>query len=358
MDIYHKLRLKFNSHPIGAPDLPEVYEIYKMLFTPEEASIVLVIPFSPKPVEAIAKDAGLTISQAIYLCEKLADKGLVSTHHQGDNKIYMLLPMMPGIFEYPFMKIRKLDLDYERLAKLWNDYYIKGFGQEVHGGKTSMTRVIPVQQAIESVQGVLPFEEASYYINTAELLSVGLCSCRIAAKKCKNPVETCFAFGGAARYLVERGMGRFIDKEEALKILEQTEKAGLVHMVSNTSEKIGMMCNCCSCCCVNLGYTKIKGALSHPFSNFYASPKPELCNLCGICESKCPVKAIKINDSLYIDANQCIGCGLCSSACPAGAIDFKRKDKVLTPPAKAKDLAIIVAKEKGRLNEFLDNIKT
>ena len=41
MDIYQKLREKLNAHPSGAPELPEIFEILRILFTPEEAELAL-----------------------------------------------------------------------------------------------------------------------------------------------------------------------------------------------------------------------------------------------------------------------------------------------------------------------------
>jgi phosphoadenosine phosphosulfate reductase len=43
--------------------------------------------------------------------------------------------------------------------------------------------------------------------------------------------------------------------------------------------------------------------------------RSQMCTSCGICEKKCPRKAIKINNGLHIDADRCNGCGKCESSC-------------------------------------------
>ena len=54
LDVYHKLREKLNTHYVGAPARPEIYEILSILFTPEEAEVALQVPFTAKSVEGIA----------------------------------------------------------------------------------------------------------------------------------------------------------------------------------------------------------------------------------------------------------------------------------------------------------------
>lgn len=41
-------------------------------------------------------------------------------------------------------------------------------------------------------------------------------------------------FDYAAEFMAERGYGRYLSVEEALKVLEESEKAGLVHSTVNT----------------------------------------------------------------------------------------------------------------------------
>jgi phosphoadenosine phosphosulfate reductase len=43
--------------------------------------------------------------------------------------------------------------------------------------------------------------------------------------------------------------------------------------------------------------------------------RSQLCTSCGICEKKCPRKAIKINNGLHVDNERCNGCGKCESSC-------------------------------------------
>jgi len=357
MDAYNKLQQKLDTHPIGAPDRPEFLEILRMLFTPEEAAFAVHLSFRPKPADDIAQKAGLSVDEAASLCEQLANKYVILSRIHHGNKAYALLPLVPGIFEYPFMGRKHLDIDFDRLGHLWEQYYDNGHGQELHGSRTNMHRVLPVRKAIPSAINVLPFEEVSNYIDKAECISLTHCACRLAAKKCDNPTEVCIGLGDGARFLVEQEMARFVTKEEVLKILQECEDLGLVHITTNTADRILLICNCCTCCCNALGAaTRLKDTVSHPISNFYASVNPDDCNACRACEDRCPVKAITVDDVAAIDVSLCIGCGLCASACPTDAIALNRRADSVEPPAGGKELLLKVAEEKGRVEAFMGNL--
>ena len=353
MDVYEELRAKLATHPMGAPDRKEILEILRILFTPEEAAMALHLPFKPGRDSGIARKAGLPVEEVVQCCEGMADKGLVYAYEVRGRNFYMLFPTAPGIFEFPFMKHRSLDLPFDRLSELWETYYEEGWGEEMTGEVTHMSRVIPIQETVDAQQTVLAFEEVAGYLEGAKFISVQDCACRVSKGACDAPVDVCLALGLSAKYLAERDMGRLIEPEEALAVLERARDAGLVHMTSNTSNQVEFICNCCSCCCGLMGtVTRLGGAAMDIASNFYAAVDAETCLACGICVDACPVEAIAVEAVAEVDVSLCIGCGVCVTQCPEDSLALVRRETTHEPPADYEAWLMQVAAEKGRQDAF------
>ena len=104
MDVYETLREILDAHPTGAPRSPVFEKILRMLFTPGEAELLTHMTFAPRPVEAIAAAAGVPVEEADRMLGALADRVLVFSREKGGKRSYGLLPAIPGLFEFPFMR--------------------------------------------------------------------------------------------------------------------------------------------------------------------------------------------------------------------------------------------------------------
>jgi len=143
---------------------------------------------------------------------------------------------------------------------------------------------------------------------------------------CDKPEGLCLVLGGGVEYYSSRGIGREIDREEALRLLDQADKAGLV-LSPGFSKRIANICCCCSCCCQVL-----KNIRRHPRpAEMTASPfriltTPDECTGCGACLARCPMEALALIDGrVAADLDRCIGCGLCVGVCSAGALHLERR---------------------------------
>jgi Fe-S-cluster-containing hydrogenase component 2 len=68
--------------------------------------------------------------------------------------------------------------------------------------------------------------------------------------------------------------------------------------------------------------------------------------------------AIVISDNTAVLTHEkCIGCGLCVSVCPGESITLTRRDNPPEVPATTRDLGVKVLGEKGRLEDFLKQMK-
>ena len=60
-------------------DIPEFYELARVLFTPEEAAVASSMPLRASTAEAIAKETGQDETRIAAILEGMADKGLCSS---------------------------------------------------------------------------------------------------------------------------------------------------------------------------------------------------------------------------------------------------------------------------------------
>jgi ferredoxin len=206
-------------------------------------------------------------------------------------------------------------------------------------------RVIPIGETIRPESKVHTSNQLSSYIDRADIISVATCFCRHEAKlldekdDCGMPDEVCMNFGMSAQFLIDRGMGRKVTRDEAKDILRKASEAGLVHAGLNIQE-LDFVCNCCACHCMIL-----KSALSQPkpgralYSGYQPCVDTELCTSCETCIGRCPAKAMTMIENLpSIDSDRCFGCGVCAVGCPMEAIKMEEKPGLPMPPVNRKEL--------------------
>ena len=355
MDVYEQLRNILDAHPSTAPQGAAINEILRLLFTPEEAVVAVQMSFKPKNIASLAIAAGVSDSDAQKRLESMADKGIIFSRTKDGQKSYGLVPTIPGLFEFPFMK-GKAVANHDRLARLWEEYHQESLGVGFAGNPTPMMRVVAVEKSVTPQDRIHPYEEVKALIDKSGYLALTNCACRVSVAKCDKPKEVCLIFDNVGEFLVERGFARRISKDEGLKVLDQAEAAGLVHMSNNSADGASVICNCCPCCCTVLrGKTQLQHPHAFETSRFEAWVDPDGCTGCGICiEERCPMKAIEMSDNTaVVNTVTCIGCGLCVTGCPTGAISLRERPELPAVPATTQEMAVKVLQEKGRLDAFM-----
>ncbi len=357
-EVYERLRELLDRHPTGCTAAPEIIDILKVFFTEEEAGVALGLGFRPFGVADVARRAGVDEKTAARCLESLADKAVVFVREKEGRLGYALLPVMPGIFEFPYMKGMSEEMR-EKLTPLWKAYLPK-LGKGFGGTETRFSRIIPIQEEVESEPGVLPYQKVYEMIDNATVVGIGTCACRDMERKCDAPREACMLFDETCTYLVERGFGRYLSKEEMKEKLREFDRAGLVHQINNVQESLTFVCNCCTCCCGLLRMSLEWGnAPVFASSGFMPVVDAELCNGCGVCaDERCPVGAIKVAEEVAsVDRDRCIGCGLCVSGCPEEALHLVKVEEYREPPQTTGEMGMKILQEKGKLDAFLEVIK-
>jgi ferredoxin len=208
-----------------------------------------------------------------------------------------------------------------------NDWTIEELKKDYIGTMKAIT--IPINISIQGQQQVLDTSAAERILRNAKLITLEDCSCRIRWKKCDAPLDVCLSMNGEARDALKRG-AKPISVQEALKVLERSHKAGLVHLafIYEGKKKPEIICSCCSCCCHSMNALVRFGLADHVIASEYvASQNGETCDNCGNCIERCQFNARKLlNDKLYFAREKCFGCGLRISTCPTNSVSLvKRK---------------------------------
>ncbi|MEE8540375.1 MAG: 4Fe-4S binding protein [Desulfobacterales bacterium] len=327
-------------------DIPEFYALMEVLFTAEEAEAYCAIPRGRHPASTIAEAMGRPEAEVTTILETMADNGLCSAGTVEGVTLYWALPLVPGIFEFQFMRGTSTERD-QKLAELIHAY--KAAVDRMQGPPKvtfPTTRVIPVDKKIEAGNTIHTYDQVAAYIEKYEPLSVSTCFCRHEAKliepddHCGKPDEVCMQFGSGAQFVIDRNLGRQITKDEALNILKLSEEAGLVHASVNRQE-LDFLCNCCGCHCMIL-----KTALAQPKpgvslnSGFQPVWDPDLCTACETCIDNCPTEALAMGaqDVPQVNLDRCIGCGVCATGCPMEAIALQTRPDIEVPPVDHKAL--------------------
>ncbi len=316
-DIYKKLNRHLDTFLLAAPEAKSIVEILKIRYTPEEAEVGLLLSQTPAKLSDLVASTGRDKEEFHAMLKHMAGKGIVHPHTVDGEDAYSLFPTAVGLWETSFAKGESTP-ETEKLARLWRQYYLDGWGEKMVSGGTPYMRVIPVDTSVNPEKEVYSYEKAADLIKEYDYICVLHCPCREAArlegKGCGKPTETCFHFGELAEFFVKKGFGREITQQEAMDILDMTEKAGLIHTVANSKQMGVAMCSCCTCCCTQYrAATEFGREHVVEQSRFAAKVDTDKCIACRRCEERCMPSAFSLKKTV---TDRLVP--PCEDACPAG----------------------------------------
>ncbi len=106
-------------------------------------------------------------------------------------------------------------------ATLWGETR-KPMPEDLHP-ESAVFRLVPRWKSIKDIPGVLPCEDVRELLKAQELIVLLHCGCKRSyrERECGIPDESCLTVGRTAQYNLERGTGRKLTYEEALKVIEK-----------------------------------------------------------------------------------------------------------------------------------------
>ncbi len=359
---YKALRKHLDKNmPVGFPGTFSGVEIrlLKAMFSPDEARLALHLDYRFVPAETVIQKAaadGLTAEDVTKRLDSMDAHGCLFAKVVDGVKQYALVPFVIGMYE---MQLSRLNAGFYQDTR---EYVSKVYGLEYLSSAIPQMRVIPVAKSITPEHNIATYDEVRDIIEkTEKQIGIAECICRKArdsmgqACEATDRREVCLGFRDFHDTYSRHGWGRSISKEEALEILEQSQKDGLVLQPSNEQEP-QFICACCACCC---GVLEMMSVMPRPAdfaaTNYYAVLDTDLCNGCGKCVKACQMGAITIKDKKAIlEVGRCIGCGLCVPGCKTDAIQLKKKATEVVPPKTTEDLyETIMQNRKSSVKKYL-----
>jgi ferredoxin len=360
--VYERLALHLGALAMGLPRNDVLIEVLEETLTPVEAEISLLLPTRVAPlqlvsVEEVAATTEMPREELATALEDMAQRRLLfsGTTTSGERG-YALLQSGFGFGEQRFLWGGDESEYAAKMVEMLGRYFSRGVEKEQSACPTKPYRYIPLGESIScDLQAVFPYHTMEAVVHQAERFALAHCPCRMAAKikgeACEHPIEVCLKFDELAAYLIERGLGREITREEALAVIKQSEEAGLVHFVDNAEGRVKHNCNCCGCSCWNVGAIRRRKIPRDDLmaTYFMRTTDRETCGGCGACLDICPVLALTLEDGVAVlDEEWCIGCGLCVPRCSTGAAGLKlRTDLERVPPSDFCELHEQILREKG-----------
>ena len=344
-DVFRRLAKKLDGLPQGFPATESGVElaILRKIFSPEDAEMALRLKPVPETPAQIARRLKWSEEETREIFEAMAGRGQVYSFKVKGQRKYALAPFVVGIFEF---QLNRMDLE---LAELCEEY-APHLAMTLGGKAPPFARVVPVNQPIDPRTTVLAYEDTRKMIENARSFQLMDCICRtekaLQGQPCSHTLETCLAFSREEDAYEGSGVrGRPISRDEALAVLDASEKEGLVHCTYNFEHDQMFVCNCCSCCC---GFLRLLTEYHSPYglvrSNWVAMIDQEICAACGTCaDERCPVEAIEETDDGYrVLEERCIGCGVCVVTCPTEAMLLETRPEAerTTPPRNIIDWSV------------------
>jgi Fe-S-cluster-containing hydrogenase component 2 len=314
--------------------------------TPEEVEVFFLLPFiggiTFDKLESLADKKGINKEWLQPSLEKLAREGFILSYQTPRGHAFE----RSHLAHLSEQQVRKQEDTARRkvYAEWWNS---SAEGRTRPLSKTPYYRVVPAEAALTHTpatrniemnvpvpdpRAVLPLDVISKMVATRSVIGVAECTCRktqkVIGKGCEHPLETCFVFNHLAETLIDAGIARKLDYNEALRILGECDAAGLVHNIDNAEGEFTSLCNCCPCSCV-LFKTVGRGATNTmAVSRYISSLDIAKCKGTGACATICPARAITMNgERASLDQAKCVGCGKCVVNCPSSAIKLVQRLK-------------------------------
>lgn len=380
--VYVKMRALIHSHGFGAGEglNDTMFKRLQKLFTEEQVQAYLEMPwgceFTANEYYHKCQKEGIkrTYEECKELCEFFSKNAYLPFRTRNEGITYNIPGFAEGVNTYTYCDEYYADpesFDWPLLgAGLAEDHAYAG---------TPVFYSVPLNRDVVAEESeLLAYDDIEAVIKDHDYIAVQPCSCRYEkfVFECHEKgepfptfkdfataeladfrdgngdrIETCFALGDDAEYLVSLGLGRRITQEEALKILQQSRDDGFIlHCLYGKEHAWVCQCNPKICGITaqwEAGAEALGGwdelqkqvAFTHR-SHYELEVDPDFCIRCGTCAERCPMQAIEMKGGApMVTDHLCQRCGQCAYVCPQEARKLYKRpdDEILEMPHQLED---------------------
>jgi Na+-translocating ferredoxin:NAD+ oxidoreductase RNF subunit RnfB len=334
-DPYQSLLTRLNY-----PDSERLRGVLENLLTLEQARIAAALPGT---IEEAAQKSGLDAKRVEKELDALFYAGVVFPKGDYKDRQYFRFARSVGQLHDASQASKGRDVIKDRVFyQLWQDFLMHEWYPDMGNlyGKlpSPRSRIVPAYNAIKDLPDILPWEDIRELFKTQRRLAVVPCSCRYRTTAvdahCNYTAEEdvwhCIQLNRGADYALAREAGRELNMEEAIKLIDQIEADGLLHIWGNHDSMAEgtVSCHCCRDCCmmaVPMDMAKLPLQKLWQKSRFIAVVDQEACNGCQTCVDRCQFDAIEMvkmeangkskKRKARVDPEACYGCGVCVLGC-------------------------------------------
>lgn len=355
--VFAKVRALMDTFGLGTGSDPEgAIDYIEMLFSEQDAQEYLDMPWGIyfTPID-FAEKTDRTVEECTAILDDMAGRGLIMHVIRNGIDFYHQAPVVIGSFEFC------VDDLYE---DNWINTFVTSWNNPLTMEGVWLKTGIPVEYAVPCAQDVVADEKIllsddyRQIIEHSDVICVIPCACRSMQRvlhgytdkptaeelpekfteTCNHPVETCLGFGEEAQYMIDRGIGRPLAKDEALAIIQRSVDCGMI-IQNITTRNTAWICSCHGDCCGILGNYKALGPdlmksspIYQNLSHYELNYDKDACIQCGACVDRCPMEAIELDaDGYPAVTGICLRCGQCGMVCPAAARTLAAKPKEERP---------------------------
>jgi ferredoxin len=329
---------------VGAPGSKRFAKILAAMMSPEEAQLMIELK-NPMTTEQLAKKMNLDPKTLQTRLDDMVRRMIIRKMKDGYITPNSVVAFHHGAIGWldEGLKSKVYPLWGDFFFEEWRDIIVDDFERRAKTGAPGAHRVVPAFRALELSPAIprdqiLWYEDMKQILKRAIRISAMMCGCRGLWRKCDSPVDVCIQleYPTAGPRVIKKPTDflkppKDMTYDEAIKLVQECEEHGLVHIPLNTSQG-DLYCNCCDDCCMVINPLLHRGNLHEILtpSRYRAVVNEDLCVGCKVCVKRCKFDAVEMKPvpgtkklKSTIKNEHCMGCGACVVSCKKNAMTLE-----------------------------------